>query len=120
MRYEAVWYTHDGVRKGVIQAFESLEYVKTQNAIGALVINMPRGLIQYDQFSVGDIFEGFNTLRNYTPLKPKGTIEEEIFCFNTLRNYTPLKPQILRFFGISHHKCQMWVISKRAPQIIPE
>jgi len=26
----------------------------------------------------------------------------------------------LRFFGISHHKCQMWVISKRAPQIIPE
>jgi len=57
MRYELVWYTHEGVRKGVIQAFESLEYVKTQNAIGALVINMPRGLIQYDQFSVGDIFE---------------------------------------------------------------
>ena len=57
MRYEAVWYTHEGVRKGVIQAFESLEYVKTQNAIGALVINMPRELIQYDQFSVGDIFE---------------------------------------------------------------
>jgi hypothetical protein len=57
MRYEAVWYTHEGVRKGVIQAFESLEYVKTQNAIGALVINMPRELTQYDQFSVGDIFE---------------------------------------------------------------
>ncbi len=57
MRYEAVWYTHEGVRKGVIQAFTSLEYVKTQNAIGALVINMPRELIQYDQFSVGDIFE---------------------------------------------------------------
>ena len=57
MRYEAVWYTHEGVRKGVIQAFESLEYVKTQNAIGALVINMPRELMAYDQFSVGDIFE---------------------------------------------------------------
>ena len=57
MRYEAVWYTHEGVRKGVIQAFTSLEYVKTQNAIGALVINMPRELIQYDQFAVGDIFE---------------------------------------------------------------
>ena len=57
MRYEAVWYTHEGVRKGVIQAFTSLEYIKTQNATGALVINMPRELIQYDQFSVGDIFE---------------------------------------------------------------
>lgn len=57
MRYEAVWYTHEGVRKGVIQAFNSLEYVKTQNAIGSLVMNIPRGLMQYDQFSVGDIFE---------------------------------------------------------------
>lgn len=57
MRYEAVWYTHEGVRKGVIQAFNGLEYVKTQNAIGSLVITMPRGLMQYDQFSVGDIFE---------------------------------------------------------------
>lgn len=57
MRYEAVWYTHEGVRKGVIQAFNSLEYIKTQNQIGGLVINMPRSLMQYDQFSVGDIFE---------------------------------------------------------------
>ncbi len=57
MRYEAVWYTHEGVRKGVIQAFNSLEYIKTQNQIGSLVINLPRGLMQYDQFAVGDIFE---------------------------------------------------------------
>jgi len=57
MRYELVWYTHEGVRKGVIQAFNSLEYVKTQNAIGTLVVNLPRGLMQYDQFAVGDIFE---------------------------------------------------------------
>ena len=57
MRYELVWYTHEGVRKGVIQAFNSLEYIKTQNAIGSLVMNIPRGLMQYDQFSVGDIFE---------------------------------------------------------------
>ena len=57
MRYEAVWYTHEGVRKGVIQSFTSLEYVKTQNAIGSLVINLPRNLMQYDQFAVGDIFE---------------------------------------------------------------
>lgn len=57
MRYELVWYTHEGVRKGVIQAFNSLEYIKTQNQIGSLVVNLPRGLLQYDQFSVGDIFE---------------------------------------------------------------
>ena len=57
MRYELVWYTHEGVRKGVIQAFNSLEYIKTQNAIGGLVAEIPRGLMQYDQFSVGDIFE---------------------------------------------------------------
>ena len=57
MRYELVWYTHEGVRKGVIQAFNSLEYVKTQNQIGSLVVDIPRGLYQYDEFSVGDIFE---------------------------------------------------------------
>ncbi len=57
MRYEAVWYDHEGTRKGVIQAFNSLEYVKTQNAIGTLVVDLPRGLMQYDQFAVGDIFE---------------------------------------------------------------
>jgi hypothetical protein len=57
MRYEAVWYTHEGVRKGVIQAFNSLEYIKTQNAVGSLIIDIPRGLMQYDQFSVGDLFE---------------------------------------------------------------
>lgn len=57
MRYELVWYTHEGVRKGVIQAFNSLEYIKTQNTIGSLVVNLPRGLLQYDEFSVGDIFE---------------------------------------------------------------
>jgi len=57
MRYELVWYTHEGIRKGVIQAFNSLEYIKTQNTIGSLVVDLPRGLMQYDQFSVGDIFE---------------------------------------------------------------
>ena len=57
MRYEAVWYDDYGTRKGVIQAFNGLEYVKTQNAIGSLVIDIPRGLLNYDEFSVGDIFE---------------------------------------------------------------
>ena len=57
MRYEVVWFTHEGVRKGVFQAFESLEYIKTQNSIGAMVLNMPRQLLQYDQFQVGDILE---------------------------------------------------------------
>ena len=42
MKYELVWYTHEGVRKGVIQAFNSLEYVKTQNQIGSLVVDLPR------------------------------------------------------------------------------
>ena len=56
-RYEVVWHDHQGTRKGVIQAFNSLEYVRTQNAVGSLVIDMPRALMQYDQFSVGDIFE---------------------------------------------------------------
>ena len=57
MRYELVWYTHEGVKKGVIQSFNSLEYVKVQNQIGSLVVDIPRGLYQYDEFSVGDIFE---------------------------------------------------------------
>jgi hypothetical protein len=57
VRYELVWYTHEGVRKGVIQAFNGLEYVKVQNQIGSLVVDIPRGLYQYDEFSVGDIFE---------------------------------------------------------------
>jgi len=57
MRYELVWYTHEGIRKGVIQAFNGLEYVKVQNQIGSLVVDLPRGLYQYDEFSVGDIFE---------------------------------------------------------------
>lgn len=57
MRYELIWYTHEGVRKGVIQAFTSLEYVKTQNSIGFMIVNLPRKLIPYSQFSVGDIFE---------------------------------------------------------------
>jgi len=57
MRYEVVWYDHEGTRKGVIQAFESLEYVKAENTIGALVINLPRNLMKYDDFSVDDIFE---------------------------------------------------------------
>ena len=57
MRYEAVWYTHEGVRKGVIQAFENLEYIKTQNAIGALVLDIPKELYAYEAFQVGDILE---------------------------------------------------------------
>jgi len=69
VRYELVWYTHEGVRKGVIQAFNSLEYIKTQNAIGSLVVNLPRGLLQYDQFSVGDIFEVWREKRGVLELQ---------------------------------------------------
>jgi len=69
VRYELVWYTHEGVRKGVIQAFNSLEYIKTQNQIGSLVVNLPRGLLQYDQFSVGDIFEVWREKRGVLELQ---------------------------------------------------
>ena len=34
---------------------------------------------------------GFNTLRNYTPLKHGCVVSDSHHCFNTLRNYTPLK-----------------------------
>ena len=57
MRYEAIWYTHQGVKKGVIQAFNSLEYIRTENMVGKLLITLPRGLMQYEDFQVGDIFE---------------------------------------------------------------
>jgi hypothetical protein len=69
MRYELVWYTHEGVRKGVVQAFNSLEYIKAQNTIGSLVVNIPRGLLQYDQFSVGDIFEVWREKRGVLELQ---------------------------------------------------
>ena len=57
MRYQLDWFDHFGNKKGVIQAFSGLEYVKTLNAIGSLVVDIPRGLYQYDQFAVGDILE---------------------------------------------------------------
>ena len=36
-------------------------------------------------------YSRFNTLRNYTPLKPHVPFLRLLFSFNTLRNYTPLK-----------------------------
>ena len=52
LRYELVWYTHEGVEKALFRAFNSLEYIKSQNTIGGLAVDIPRGLYQYDQFSV--------------------------------------------------------------------
>ena len=57
MRYQVDWYTDAGVKLGVIQAFTSLEYVRTENSIGNMVLTIPRGLMRYEDFAVGQLFE---------------------------------------------------------------
>jgi len=57
MRYQVDWYTDAGVKLGVIQAFTSLEYVRTENAIGSMILTIPRGLMRYEDFAVGQLFE---------------------------------------------------------------
>jgi len=57
MRYQVDWYTDAGVKLGVIQAFTSLEYVRTENTIGSMVLTIPRGLMRYEDFAVGQLFE---------------------------------------------------------------
>ena len=57
MRYELHWLNHQGVRKGIFQGLNRLEFVKSQNAIGSLVADIPRGLLRYDQFAKDDILE---------------------------------------------------------------
>lgn len=57
MRYELHWYDDAGIRKDVFQTFNKLEFVKVQNAIGTLVADIPRGLLQYEQFEKDDILE---------------------------------------------------------------
>jgi hypothetical protein len=57
MRYEIDWYTDAGVKLGVIQAFTSLEYVRTENTIGNMILTIPRELMRYEDFAVGQLFE---------------------------------------------------------------
>ena len=57
MRYQVDWYTDAGVKKGVIQAFTSLEYVRTENTIGSMILTIPRQLMRYEDFAVGQLFE---------------------------------------------------------------
>jgi len=57
MRYEIDWYTDAGVKLGVIQAFTSLEYVRTENTIGSMILTIPRQLMRYEDFAVGQLFE---------------------------------------------------------------
>ena len=57
MRYEIDWYTDAGVKLGAIQAFTSLEYVRTENTIGSMILTIPRQLMRYDDFAVGQLFE---------------------------------------------------------------
>lgn len=57
MRYQVDWYTDAGVKLGVIQAFTSLEYVRTENTIGSMILTIPRQLMRYEDFAVGQLFE---------------------------------------------------------------
>ena len=57
MRYQVDWYTDAGVKLGVIQAFTSLEYVRTENSIGSMMLTIPRQLMRYEDFAVGQLFE---------------------------------------------------------------
>jgi hypothetical protein len=57
MRYQVDWYDDAGTKIGVIQAFTSLEYVRTENQVGQMVLTIPRGLYNYENFKVGQIFE---------------------------------------------------------------
>jgi hypothetical protein len=57
VRYQVDWYDDYGTKTGVFQAFTSLEYVRTENAIGRMVLTIPRGLYNYEDFKVGQIFE---------------------------------------------------------------
>ena len=57
MRYQVDWYDDEGVKIGVIQAFTSLEYVRAENAIGSMILTVPRGLMRYEDFAVGQILE---------------------------------------------------------------
>jgi hypothetical protein len=57
MRYEIDWYTDTGVKLGVIQAFTSLEYVRTENTIGSMILTIPFKLMRYEDFAVGQLFE---------------------------------------------------------------
>jgi hypothetical protein len=57
VRYQIDWYDDAGTKTGVIQSFISLEYVRTENAIGSMLLTIPRGLYNYEDFKVGQLFE---------------------------------------------------------------
>ena len=55
--YQVHWFDHNGNKKTIFQSPIDLEYVKTVNAVGTLVMTFPRAFYQYEDFSVGDMFE---------------------------------------------------------------
>ena len=57
MRYQIDWYDDYGTKTGVIQSFTSLEYVRAENQVGRMVLAIPRGLYNYEDFKVGQLFE---------------------------------------------------------------
>ena len=55
--YQVHWFDHEGGKKGIFQVPVSLEYVRTVNDVGSLIITFPRAFYQYEDFAVGDMLE---------------------------------------------------------------
>ena len=56
-KYQVDWLSDFGYRKYVIADFHKLEYARSVNTIGSMVLTMPRGNWNYENFKVGDILE---------------------------------------------------------------
>jgi len=56
-RYQVDWLTDYGNRKYVIQSFHKLEYARSENQIGTMILTLPLARWKYEDFKVGDILE---------------------------------------------------------------
>lgn len=70
--YQIHWFDHKGNKKGIFQVPVEMEYVRTVNAVGSLVVTFPRAFYKYEDFGVGDMLElwreknGETTIQNET------------------------------------------------------
>ena len=70
--YQVHWFDHEGNKKNIFQVPVELEYVRTVNDVGSLIITFPRQFYQYEDFAVGDMLElwreknGTVTIQNET------------------------------------------------------
>jgi hypothetical protein len=71
-RYEVHWYSDNGNRKEILNAFNTLQYVRAENNYGMLILTIPLGDWRYDDFRLNDMFEvwrekaGVTSLQNET------------------------------------------------------